>query len=59
MQFITPSQDAGMQAYNSSGCKNDTALKRRWDTHSSAFSHQTKQIPPLRQAPNYCWGEGQ
>jgi hypothetical protein len=32
------------------------ALHGRWDTHSSVSSLQTQQIPPLKQAPNRCWG---
>jgi hypothetical protein len=40
-RFVTPAQGAGMQASNSSGCKNDIALHGGWDTHSSALGLQT------------------
>jgi hypothetical protein len=43
-RFITPSQDVGMQIYNSfSGCRNHSALHGGWDTHSSALGLQTQQ----------------
>jgi hypothetical protein len=44
MQFVTSSQDAGMQASNSSGCRNDIALHGGWDNHSSALGLQTQQM---------------
>jgi hypothetical protein len=42
MQFTTPSQGAGMQASNSSGYRNDTALQGGWATHSSALGLQAQ-----------------
>jgi hypothetical protein len=49
MQFTTPSQSAGMQACNASGCRNAGALHGGMG-YSSALGLQTQQIPPLRQA---------
>jgi hypothetical protein len=43
MQFTTPSQGAGMQAYlPSAGWRNDMALQGGWETHSSALGLQTQ-----------------
>jgi hypothetical protein len=37
-RFTTPSQDAGIQIYNSfSGYRNHSGLHGGWDTHSSPF----------------------
>jgi hypothetical protein len=47
-KFITLSQYTGVIWLSMEG----------WDTHSSALGIQTQQVPPLRQAPNCCWGEG-
>jgi hypothetical protein len=33
---VSPLLGARMQTFNSSRCRNDLALQRRWDTHSSA-----------------------
>jgi hypothetical protein len=38
---VSPLQGAGMQVYNSSGCRNHSALHGEWDTHSSALGLQT------------------
>jgi hypothetical protein len=43
VQLTAPFQDAGVEAFNSSGCRNDIALQRGWATHPSALGLQTQQ----------------
>jgi hypothetical protein len=53
MQFTAPSQDAGMQASISSGCRNDIALHGEWDTHSSVLGSPD---PTRLLGPWHSWG---